>query len=77
MRRQRSHGGIEVGRAWFYLVIRRDSNQDIKSIATSAPLNCAKIKAGVSLGRIPTNVSLSERARVTAGFAKDVDAVNQ
>jgi hypothetical protein len=26
---------------------------------------------------MPANVSLAERASVTAGFAKDVDAVNQ
>jgi hypothetical protein len=32
---------------------------------------------GTSPGRIPANVSVSARAKVTAGFAKDVDAVNQ
>jgi hypothetical protein len=32
---------------------------------------------GVSAGRMPANVSLAERASVTAGFANDVDAVNQ
>lgn len=32
---------------------------------------------GASAGRIPENVSVRERAMVTAGFAKDVDAVNQ
>jgi hypothetical protein len=32
---------------------------------------------GGSVGRIPENVSVSARASVTAGFAKDVDAVNQ
>src|SRR5882672_3609640 len=32
---------------------------------------------GASAGRIPANVSLAERARVTAGLANDVDAVNQ
>ena len=35
------------------------------------------MKPGASAGRIPANVSLSERASVTAGFAKDVEAVNQ
>ena len=35
------------------------------------------MKPGTSAGRIPTNVSLSERASVTAGFANDVEAVNQ
>jgi hypothetical protein len=32
---------------------------------------------GASAGRMPANVSLADRARVTAGFAKDVDDVNQ
>ena len=32
---------------------------------------------GASDGRIPAIVSLAARARVTAGFANDVDAVNQ
>ena len=32
--------------------------------------------AGTSDGRIPANVSENARANVTAGFAKDVDAVN-
>jgi hypothetical protein len=35
------------------------------------------MKPGASAGRIPANVSLAERASVTAGFANDVDAVNQ
>src|SRR2546423_4916680 len=35
------------------------------------------IKPGTSTGRMPANVSLAERASVTAGFANDVDAVNQ
>lgn len=30
----------------------------------------------VPAGRMPANVSLAERASVTAGFAKDVDEVN-
>ena len=29
------------------------------------------------MGRMPANVSLSDLAMVTAGFANDVDAVNQ
>jgi hypothetical protein len=32
---------------------------------------------GASTGLIPANVSLRERAIVTAGFANDVEAVNQ
>ena len=32
---------------------------------------------GTSTGRMPANVSLAHRASVTAGFANDVDDVNQ
>ena len=35
------------------------------------------MNAGASAGRIPANVSLSERPIVIAGFANDVEAVNQ
>jgi hypothetical protein len=38
---------------------------------------CALTKSGTSAGRIPANVSDSDRAMVTAGFAKEVEAVNQ
>ena len=40
-------------------------------------MNCAMIKPGASIGRMPAKVSLRARAIVTAGLAKDVDAVNQ
>ena len=45
--------------------------------ATVAPKNWAMTKKGASSGRIPENVSEKQRAIVTAGFAKDVEAVNQ
>src|ERR1700693_2075889 len=35
------------------------------------------MNAGASCGRMPAKVSVSERAIVTAGFANDVDGVNQ
>ena len=35
------------------------------------------MKAGMCTGMIPENVSVSERAMVTAGLANDVDDVNQ
>jgi hypothetical protein len=35
------------------------------------------MKAGTLLGAIPANVSVSERAKVTAGLAKLVEDVNQ
>jgi hypothetical protein len=46
-------------------------------VAASAPASCATMKAGASAGLTPANVSLAARANVTAGFANDVDAVNQ
>jgi len=47
------------------------------AVAAPAPKSWTMMKPGASLGRIPANVSLAERARVTAGFANDVDDVNQ
>jgi hypothetical protein len=35
------------------------------------------MKAGASAGRIPEKVLLAARAAVTAGFANDVEDVNQ
>ena len=35
------------------------------------------MNAGASTGRIRANVSVADLARVTAGFANEVDAVNQ
>lgn len=37
----------------------------------------ATMKDGASDGRMPENVSVSDRAKVTAGLANKVDAVNQ
>ena len=41
------------------------------------PANCAKMNAATSPGAIPAKVSDRARATVTAGFANEVDAVNQ
>ena len=46
-------------------------------VAVDAPASCATTKPGTSVGRMPAKVSVSDRATVTAGFANDVDAVNQ
>ena len=35
------------------------------------------MKAGASVGLMPANVSLIDLAKVTAGFANEVEAVNQ
>ena len=40
-------------------------------------LSCAAIKPGTSIGRMPEKVFVAARASVTAGFANDVEEVNQ
>ena len=52
------------------------TNQRKSSVAAAAPMSCANMKPGASLGRIPAKVSLAHRARVTAGLANEVDDVN-
>ena len=51
--------------------------QAARFAATSAPNICATMKPVIPSGRIPAKVGVSDRASVTAGFANDVDAVNQ
>ena len=46
-------------------------------VAALAPINCARMNPGTSAGRIPAKVSVTHRASVTAGFANEVEAVNQ
>jgi hypothetical protein len=53
------------------------TNQRNKKVAHKAPAICAAMNNGTSDGRIPAKVSDKERAIVTAGFANEVDAVNQ
>ena len=48
-----------------------------KRMPRSAPMIWAGIKAAAPLGAIPANVSVKMRPTVTAGFAKEVEAVNQ
>ncbi len=55
----------------------RGSSQLARATATAAPVTCARMKPGASAGRIPEKVSDSVRARVAAGLAKEVEAVNQ
>src|SRR5690348_9773256 len=45
--------------------------------ASSRPAICAMLNPGASAWRMPAKVSVKARATVTAGLAKDVDAVNQ
>ena len=53
------------------------TSQPKSQVAAAAPATCASTKLGTSAGRIPANVSLAARARVTAGFANEVEEVNQ
>jgi hypothetical protein len=52
-------------------------SQRNKNVAAIAPHICAMTKAGTSTALMPANESDKERARVAAGFAKDVEDVNQ
>ena len=56
---------------------RVGTNHLKSAVATAAPNNCAAMKPPTSIGRMPLNVSVIALAKVTAGFANDVDAVNQ
>ena len=42
-----------------------------------APRSWAAMKAGTFSGAIPAKLDVNARATVTAGLAKDVEAVNQ
>ena len=53
------------------------TSQRNRMIAAPAPANCAATKSGASTGRMPAKVSENDLAIVTAGFANEVDAVNQ
>ena len=53
------------------------SSQFINSMPTKAPQSSATMKPGRSMGRISAKVFVSERAMATAGFANEVEAVNQ
>ena len=43
----------------------------------TAPASCAAMNPGASAGRMPAKLSVSERPSVIAGFANEVEAVNQ
>ena len=55
----------------------RGVSQRKSAVAAAAPRSCATMNAGASAGRMPAKVSVADRAKVTAGFANEVDAVNQ
>src|SRR6202035_6197699 len=53
------------------------TSQRKRTVAAHAPTACASKNTGTSCGRIPANVFVAILASVTAGFAKEVEAVNQ
>src|ERR671931_818282 len=53
------------------------TSQRNKTVAAMAPHICAAMKNGTSAGRIPAKVLDRARAIVTAGFANEVEDVNQ
>ena len=53
------------------------TSQRKRIVAAAAPTSCAAMKPGAFAGRMPEKVSVSERATVMAGFAKEVEEVNQ
>jgi hypothetical protein len=46
-------------------------------VATAVAISWATMKAGAEAGAMPAKVLDRVRAMVTAGFANDVEAVNQ
>src|SRR6267378_4957776 len=52
-------------------------NHRDRNVAAIAPAICTAMKAGTSAGRMPAKVFEKHLASVTAGFANDVDEVNQ
>ena len=67
--------GCERSAAASYLASRK--SHPAKPPPATAPTICAAMKPGMFEGAIPENVSVKARAKVTAGLAKEVDAVNQ
>ena len=58
-------------------LLRSENKPRAASNAARAPPSCAMTKAGTSAGRIPAKESVNARATVIAGFANEVDEVNQ
>ncbi len=60
------------------MAILNEGMNHLKSrVAAKPPASCAALNPITSTGRIPAKVLLTDRAMVTAGLAKDVDAVNR
>jgi len=52
-------------------------SQAIAGVARIATASCTAAKGRTSIGLIPEKLGVKARAMVTAGLAKDVEAVNQ
>ena len=59
------------------LMVQSRNNHRNTAAAARAPTICAPMKAGAEVGAMPAKVLLRARASVTAGLAKEVEAVNQ
>jgi hypothetical protein len=53
------------------------SSQRLNNVAATAPKIWPPMNSGTLRGEIPAKVSVIARANVTAGFANDVEDVNQ
>lgn len=73
----RSFHSWRASTTFFAVVDRSGISQRNNNVAAIPPANCAAMNKGASTGRMPAKVSLRVLAIVTAGFANDVDAVNQ
>jgi hypothetical protein len=60
-----------------YAVTSSRQSQQLRMMTASDPATWATMKPATPAGAIPAKVSDSERAMVTAGLAKEVEAVNQ
>ncbi len=62
---------------WLVGVSDPRNSQAKNNVAKTAAINWAAMNAGMSEGAIPAKLSENPLAMVTAGFAKDVEEVNQ
>lgn len=74
----RSFHYIKLRFFWFQPFSISSFNNQLKTnVADNAPQICASKNIGTFPGLIPAKVFETERANVTAGFANEVEAVNQ
>ncbi len=59
------------------LIESQRQSQRSTTTAANIPINCAKMKANTPADAMPANVSDRDRAIVTAGLAKEVEAMSK